>query len=136
MSEETQTPVEIKRGDKIQVRIDFAIESEDDLMALHRAEDALEKLGIWFDRSTEITNGRVVGREWSWDWSLKGPVSVSFSGEERPRLESCAHCGGCGKKIEFLDDWHIDSEGVDLCSSCGDTLVEYTDPDDSDPQQK
>ena len=36
-------------------------------------EDGMEQLGIKFDMGSGLD-----GRKWYWDWSLRGPISVSF----------------------------------------------------------
>lgn len=53
-------------------------------------EAALKEIGISFDRG-----GGYDGRDWEWDWSLKGPVSVRFRERSRnPHLRR-ARPGPC-----------------------------------------
>jgi hypothetical protein len=48
--------------------------------ALAKLETLLEELGIEFDRDAGPD-----GRDWEWDWSLSGPISVQFRGRaQRP----------------------------------------------------
>ena len=50
--------------------------------ALDDVEDSLQLLGIGFDRGSGFD-----GRDWEWDWSLKGPVRVVFRGAaKKPHL--------------------------------------------------
>jgi hypothetical protein len=47
---------------------------------LHEAELALREIGVRFDTGMGCKE-----RDWEWDWSLKGPVSVRFrSRAQRP----------------------------------------------------
>ena len=44
-----------------------------DMAALAKAEDALQKMGITFDKGIGLG-----GRDWEWDWSLEGNIRLSF----------------------------------------------------------
>ena len=46
--------------------------------ALYQAEDGLRKLGISFD-----TGSGCEGRDWEWDWALRGPMVVTFRGHKK-----------------------------------------------------
>jgi hypothetical protein len=49
---------------------------------LWEVEDRLRRMGLRFD-----TGMGLEGRDWEWDWSLSGPVSVRFRGRaKRPDL--------------------------------------------------
>jgi hypothetical protein len=41
--------------------------------SLHEARLILNEIGVEFDTGLGIE-----GRDWEWDWSLRGPISVSF----------------------------------------------------------
>lgn len=68
-------------GDEIDVRVTFSrdkLGQDDPFRALfsgrlHDAEVALHDAGISFD-----TGMGFGGRDWEWDFSLKGPISVKF----------------------------------------------------------
>lgn len=46
--------------------------------AFYEAEKVFHEMGISFD-----TGMGPDGRDWEWDWSLKGPISVRFHGRAR-----------------------------------------------------
>lgn len=72
MPEKTQDP---NRRKEVEVHIEFDA-SKIDLGKLRQVENLLLEMGIHFD-----TGGTVGGcgvRDWEWDWSLRGPVKVSF----------------------------------------------------------
>src|SRR5271165_2196504 len=46
--------------------------------AFYDAEKIFHEMGITFD-----TGMGCDGRDWEWDWSLKGPISVRFHGRAR-----------------------------------------------------
>lgn len=46
--------------------------------ALAKIESALNEIGITFDKGIGFG-----GRDWEWDYSLKGPISVRFRGRAR-----------------------------------------------------
>lgn len=46
--------------------------------ALAAVERQLAEIGIGFDKGMGLE-----GRDWEWDWSLRGPVSVTFRGRAR-----------------------------------------------------
>ena len=87
-------------GDEIDVRVTF---SEDPLCqdnsmkglftgGLYEIQKQLRHMGIEFDSGQGCG-----GRDWEWDWSLRGPISVTFRSrakrperriaEERPELK-------------------------------------------------
>lgn len=73
-------PYLVWHGDEVDVRVTLK-----DLGALggeaSRVWDAqatLNDMGISFD-----TGSGFHGRDWEWDWSLRGPISVSFRGRAR-----------------------------------------------------
>ena len=41
--------------------------------SLHEAKRILNEIGIEFDTGLGLD-----GRDWEWDWSLQGPISVTF----------------------------------------------------------
>lgn len=48
-------------------------------------EHNLSRLGIGFDKGMGLG-----GRDWEWDWSLRGPISVRFRGKARkPERRNC-----------------------------------------------
>lgn len=49
---------------------------------LAEIESQLRHMGITFDRSQGFG-----GRDWEWDWSLKGPVRVKFRSKAREPQE-------------------------------------------------
>lgn len=71
-------------GDEIDVRVTFSQDKLDDVTnpfrqlfsgELFELEKRLGNIGIGFDRGVGFD-----GRDWEWDWSLKGPISVTFRG--------------------------------------------------------
>lgn len=49
---------------------------------IHEIEKALRDVGVTFDKGMGFG-----GRDWEWDWSLEGPISVSFRRRaKRPEL--------------------------------------------------
>ena len=75
-------------GDEVDVRVCFSesklgqCSSSEEAMkqfyspnALTDAQVALRNYGVSFDSGMGFE-----GRDWEWDWSLKGPISVSFRG--------------------------------------------------------
>lgn len=89
-------PYLVWRGQEVDVCVTFKnlrlapdctvdnIRYEGDMETLWKAENALGQLGLEFDKGTGRT-----GRNWEWDWSLYGDVSLSFrgkhKGERKPR---------------------------------------------------
>jgi hypothetical protein len=62
----------------------FPVAAVDYLSGGHCAsiERALGEMGIEFDKG-----GGIGGRDWEWDWSLRGPISVRFrSRATKPEL--------------------------------------------------
>jgi|WetSurSiteA1Bulk_404760.scaffolds.fasta_scaffold00030_13 hypothetical protein len=55
------------------IQFDMTKLGQDKLHKLFQAEKLLNEIGISFD-----TGGGFGGRDWEWDWSLKGPVKVYF----------------------------------------------------------
>ena len=49
--------------------------------AVWDAQDAFRRMGIGFD-----TGSGCDGRDWEWDWSLKGPISIRFRGRAKHPL--------------------------------------------------
>jgi hypothetical protein len=49
-----------------------------DPVNLYQAQNLLNELGITFD-----TGSGCRGRDWEWDWSLHGPISLKFRGRAR-----------------------------------------------------
>lgn len=66
--------VDLGREVEVKVTFDMGSMSKGQLAALIEAEKNLGKAGIYFDR------GSIPGdkRDWQLDWSLNGPVSVTF----------------------------------------------------------
>lgn len=46
--------------------------------AFYEAEKVFREMGISFDRGMGPD-----GRDWEWDWSLKGPISIRFRGRAK-----------------------------------------------------
>ncbi len=59
------------------IKFDLIKMTDDQQAALRRAEQALSDAGIHFDTGTAY--GREHTRDWEFDWSLQGPVSVEIS---------------------------------------------------------
>ncbi len=69
------------RGRDVAVGLHFDLTDATDEQkeALRRAQEALQEFGLYFDTSTGFDNEKQqTVRDWEWDWSLKGPVSVDF----------------------------------------------------------
>ena len=73
-------------GDEIDARVTFkgigAI--GDDPTAVFDLQQRLNALGITFDCGSGLD-----GRDWEWDWSLSGPISVTFRGRARNPERRC-----------------------------------------------
>lgn len=71
-------------GDEVYVRVHIAIDDEAQLKKLWATEQALRDLGIGFDTGTAM--GSCMRRDWEWDWSLRGPISLRYiySSKKRP----------------------------------------------------
>lgn len=63
------------RGREVAVGIHFDLTmfKPEDLDKLFAAESLLRQIGVTFDTGS---NGKT--RDWEWDWSLNGPVKVSY----------------------------------------------------------
>lgn len=90
-------------GDEIDVRVTFSQDpmNQDDPIqglysgGLYEIEKQLSQMGVSFDRGQGCG-----GRDWEWDWSLDGPISVAFhsrakrperrKAKERPTLTAVA----------------------------------------------
>jgi hypothetical protein len=72
-----EAPVLVRRGQPVEVSLAFERLSKENLEHLFAAERQLNKAGITFDTGYAFPSRT---RDWSWDWSLEGPVSVTFSG--------------------------------------------------------
>ncbi len=48
--------------------------------ALPEIENKFEEMGVSFDRGLGFS-----GRDWEWDWSLKGPMEVTFVSSDRTK---------------------------------------------------
>ena len=79
-------------GDEIDVRVVFTqdpLNQADPLRGLFSGglfeiEKQLHRMGVGFD-----TGQGCGGRDWEWDWSLSGPISVVFRGRARnPELRT------------------------------------------------
>lgn len=53
------------------VKFDLSKMTQDQKNDLSAAESALRAIGVTFDMGSD---GNV--RDWEWDWSLKGPISI------------------------------------------------------------
>ena len=53
-------------------RLIVPISSPEQLKHLFKAEDALAKAGVHFDRGSDLKDGKVLTRCWELDWSLEG----------------------------------------------------------------
>lgn len=68
-------------GDELDVRVTVQAAPLGKVSAAENvwcAEDSLRDLGISFDKGSGPD-----GRDWEWDWSLAGPISVVFRGRAR-----------------------------------------------------
>ena len=63
--------------------------------ALGRAETALRDLGLSFDKGSGFD-----GRDWEWDWSLKGPIRVQFRARHKGDRISAAQRRSAIKVVE------------------------------------
>ena len=76
-------------GEEVDVHITFkdigALEGKPS-PAVWEAQKLFGKMGIGFD-----TGSGFHGRDWEWDWSLSGPISVTFCGKaKRPERRTLA----------------------------------------------
>lgn len=54
---------------------------------LHQAEKLLNEVGIEFDHGIGFR-----GRDWEWDWSLRGPISIKFRNKaKKPELRKAVY---------------------------------------------
>jgi hypothetical protein len=67
-SEDKLRPVEIRPGDDPRDAFHQLFGG-----AFFEIEQTLDNMGIRFDKGVGLD-----GRDWEWDWSLKGPISVRF----------------------------------------------------------
>lgn len=67
-----------RHGEEVEVGIHFRQPSlgKDGMEKLFQVESLLRELGVSFDTGGTVGGGGV--RDWEWDWSLKGPVRVTF----------------------------------------------------------
>ena len=56
---------------EVTIRFDLKTLGKEGLKKLHQIEKLLLEIGVHFDRSVGPE-----GRDWEFDWSLKGPVKV------------------------------------------------------------
>ena len=74
-------------GQEVYVRVtftDLGLGSDNPFQdPLYIAEDALLKLGVHSDRGSGPS-----GRDWEWDWSLTGPIKVTFVNSRKKRKEA------------------------------------------------
>jgi hypothetical protein len=86
-------------GDELDVRVTFfddALQEDHDIEGglrqfqsgeLHTIQRRLNELGITFDSGMGAA-----GRDWEWDWSLKGPISVTFRRRcQNPQYRASLH---------------------------------------------
>lgn len=64
------------RGDEVWVNVKITNAGLGGTQTSFAAEDEIRKLGISFD-----TGAGCGGRDWEWDWSLKGPIKITFRGK-------------------------------------------------------
>lgn len=83
-------------GDEVDVCVTFSedpINEVDPMVGLFSGgmaeiESQLRRMGIKFDRGQGCS-----GRDWEWDWSLSGPISVRFRGRaKKPELRKAEDC--------------------------------------------
>ena len=81
-------PSIVFRGDEVEVGIHFK-QAEIDLDDLSKIEELLLKNNIHFDKGAGFGE-----RDWEWDYSLQGPVSVRFKRvKSRRNIRRC--CSSC-----------------------------------------
>jgi hypothetical protein len=71
-------PYLVWHGDELDVRVTVQAAPLGKISATENiwcAEQSLRDLGISFDTGSGFN-----GRDWEWDWSLKGPISIAFRG--------------------------------------------------------
>jgi hypothetical protein len=62
----------MKKTKKQYVRVTFPL-TKSNLDRLFKIEELFAEMGITFD-----TGGGCGGRDWEWDWSLKGPIKLEI----------------------------------------------------------
>ena len=72
------------RGDQVEVSIVFPNPSAKDRERLVEIRELLGQMGIEFDSSVAHEDSGVVEVQWSWDWSLQGPVRVEYVRRPEP----------------------------------------------------
>lgn len=82
-------------GQELDVRLTFidymALVTESaERVAIDEAQAALRRAGITFDTGTDFVTGF---RDWEWDYSLRGPLSVTFVGKNKKPEERSAYAG-------------------------------------------
>ncbi len=76
-------PALVWRGQEIDVNINFPMPNKEnklDIRDLFEAESYLYKYGINFDTGAGLMKRPEARRDWEWDFSLRGNVSVKFRG--------------------------------------------------------
>lgn len=61
------------REAEVLIQFDMTKLTDEEINKLFQAELLLREIGITFDSGVGCD-----GRDWEWDWSLKGPVKVFF----------------------------------------------------------
>ena len=76
-------PALVWDGQEIDVNINFPMPNEEnklDIRDLFKAERSLYEYGLNFDTGAGLMKGPEARRDWEWDFSLRGNVSVKFRG--------------------------------------------------------
>jgi hypothetical protein len=76
-------PALVWRGQEVDVNINFPMPNEEnklDIRNLFDAERSLYEYGLNFDTGAGLMKGPEARRDWEWDFSLRGNVSVKFRG--------------------------------------------------------
>jgi hypothetical protein len=58
---------------EVGIHFDMSVMTKEQINKLFQAQKLLNEIGITFDTGADGKQ-----RDWEWDWSLKGPVHVSF----------------------------------------------------------
>lgn len=73
-------PEDPNRGREAEVNVEFDTTNMNDEQkdALFEMGNLLSKVGVGFDSGSGIDDDGMATRDWQWDWSLSGPMKVTF----------------------------------------------------------
>ena len=91
-----------RRGEEAEVRLVFDIKElgAEGMEKLYKVQELLGELGVSFDTGSD---GKY--RDWEWDWSLSGPVKVTFVRftEDNPKNRHTRPWSGYSKKAAEVE---------------------------------